>query len=94
MNLQSLPLEHRYRTYDGPEPKLKFFNPCLKNSIKYDRAVVYFTRGGVQELKNGLDQFVLNGGRIRLVTSTRLEPDDLEKIRRGRFQNLCRDSCC
>lgn len=83
MNLSTVPLLDRYKTYDGPEPIANFFGPCFQNSNKYDRAVGYFTSKGVQELKNGLKKFNENGGYIRLVTSTRLEPDDLEEIRLG-----------
>ena len=35
MDLSSVPLENRYKTYDGPEPIVNFFNPCFKNSFKY-----------------------------------------------------------
>lgn len=83
MNLSTVPLVDRYKTYDGPEPIANFFDPCFQNSNKYDRAVGYFTSNGVKELKNGLRKFNGNGGYIRLVTSTRLEPDDLEEIRLG-----------
>lgn len=83
MNLSTVPLLDRYKTYDGPEPIANFFDPCFQNSNKYDRAVGYFTSNGVQELKHGLKKFNGNGGYIRLVTSTRLEPDDLEEIRLG-----------
>jgi superfamily II DNA or RNA helicase len=83
MNLSTVPLLDRYKTYVGPEPIANFFGPCFQNSNKYDRAVGYFTSRGVQELKNGLRKFTGNGGYIRLVTSTRLEPDDLEEIRLG-----------
>jgi len=83
MNLSTVPLLDRYKTYDGPEPIANFFDPCFQNSNKYDRAVGYFTSNGVKELKNGLRKFTRNGGYIRLVTSTRLEPDDLEEIRLG-----------
>ena len=83
MDLSSVPLLDRYKTYDGPEPIANFFDPCFQNSNKYDRAVGYFTSNGVKELKNGLRKFNGNGGYIRLVTSTRLEPDDLEEIRLG-----------
>ena len=83
MDLSSIGLRDRYKTYDGPEPIANFFDPCFQNSNKYDRAVGYFTSNGVQELKKGLEVFIRNSGRIRLVTSTRLEPDDLEEIRLG-----------
>ena len=83
MNLRDVRLEDRYKTYEGPSPVTEFFIPCLKNSIKYDRAVGYFTSSGVEELEDGLKVFQENQGRIRLITSTRLESGDLEDIRNG-----------
>lgn len=83
MNLKAISLEDRYKTYEGPSPVTEFFIPCLKNSIKYDRAVGYFTSSGVEELEDGLKVFQENQGRIRLITSTRLESGDLEDIRNG-----------
>ena len=61
MNLSTVPLVDRYKTYDGPEPIANFFDPCFQNSNKYDRAVGYFTSNGVKELKNGLRKFNGNG---------------------------------
>ena len=83
MNLRAVSLEDRYKTYEGQTPVTEFFVPCLKNSIKYDRAVGYFTSRGVEELRDGLNVFSENQGKIRLITSTRLEPNDLEEIRNG-----------
>lgn len=83
MNLRAVSLEDRYKTYEGPSPVTEFFIPCLKNSVKYDRAVGYFTSSGVEELEDGLKVFEENLGRIRLITSTRLEFEDLEDIRNG-----------
>ena len=83
MNLRAVSLEDRYKTYEGQTPVTEFFVPCLKNSIKYDRAVGYFTSRGVEELRDGLNVFSENQGQIRLITSTRLEPNDLEEIRNG-----------
>ena len=83
MNLRAVSLEDRYKTYEGPSPVTEFFIPCLKNSVKYDRAVGYFTSSGVEELEDGLKVFQENLGRIRLITSTRLEFEDLEDIRNG-----------
>ena len=56
---------------------------CLTESVEYWRAVGYFTSHGLALAAKGLPTFVSNGGRMKLVASPLLEPEDIEAFRRG-----------
>ena len=56
---------------------------CLAESVEYWRAVGYFTSHGLALAAKGLAAFVSNGGRMRLVASPLLEPEDIEAFTRG-----------
>ena len=57
--------------------------PCLRNAIKYWRAVAYFTSNGLALNVKGLSTFIRHSGQINLVTGPKLMSDDIEAIRRG-----------
>ena len=71
-----------YRS-DDSDIAAEFIVPCLQNAQTYDRATGYFTSGILSLLLGGLQPFVGNGGRIRLVASPHLTPDDIDQINRG-----------
>lgn len=60
-----------------------FYLPCLKNSNKYDRAVGYFTSNSLSLLSEGLEEFLTNNGKIRIIANPNLTPKDLEAIEMG-----------
>lgn len=60
-----------------------FYKPCLNNAIKYDRASGYFTSESLKLLAEGLDIFLYNGGRIRIVANPNLSQEDIEAIEKG-----------
>lgn len=51
-----------------------FFEPALNRSVRYDRAVGYFSSGWLQANARGMFRFAANGGRGRWVTSLTPEP--------------------
>jgi HKD family nuclease len=60
-----------------------FYIPTLDRSIRYDRAVGYFTSSSLSLIAEGLDGLARNGGRIRLIASPHLTPEDIEAIAEG-----------
>lgn len=72
-------------TYWSGEDTLieSFYIPCLKNSITYDRAVGFFNSSILNYISEGLFNFITNGGKIRLICSTRLSQNDINMIREG-----------
>ncbi len=59
------------------------YSPCLKESITYDRAVGYFRANIYRELGEDLLDFVINGGKVRLVTSPDIPESDENAAREG-----------
>ncbi len=60
-----------------------FFNPCLQEASRYDRATGYFSSSIFRVISEGFDSFVKNGGRMRLLTSPHLSEQDVEQILEG-----------
>lgn len=59
-----------------------FYVPCLANSVKYDRAVGYFTSDSLKFAARGLVNFVQKpGSKMRLVASPVLGDDDEAALR-------------
>jgi len=57
-----------------------FFTPILKNSIKYDRGVGYFSSGWIKEAFEGMTSFAQNGGKARWITSPLLTKEDWDAL--------------
>lgn len=79
MGLRSIALKQQYRT-DRDDLVTDFFIPCLSNSIEYDRAVEYVTLKSISTLSLGLQNFVQNDGKIRLITGHRYKSADLNVL--------------
>jgi superfamily II DNA or RNA helicase len=82
MGLKDLDLSDEYRSDEGSLVE-RLWNPCLGVSVEYDRAVGYFTSGGLAAAATGLESFLDRGGRMRLVASPLFQPEDLESIKAG-----------
>lgn len=82
MSLRDLPLAYDYRS-DQSNLVDEFYVPCLTESVGYWRAVGYFTSQGLALAAKGLSAFIRHGGRMRLVASPLLEPEDIEAFKRG-----------
>ena len=61
----------------------QFFVPLLKNSIRYDRGVGFFSSRWVKETFIGMTEFARNGGKARWITSPILSKEDWEAILLG-----------
>lgn len=81
MGLRNIKLKQQYRT-DRDDLVTDFFIPCLSNSIKYDRAVEYVTIKSISTLSLGLQNFLQNDGKIRLITGHRYKSADLNILGR------------
>ena len=80
--LRELPLQEEYRS-DRDDLAREFYVPCLTRSVRYDRAVGYFTSAALVLVTRGLVPFLRTGGRMRLIASPRLAPEDIEAIETG-----------
>lgn len=80
--LRDLGLADEYRSDAGSLAE-RLWTPCLAVATSYDRAVGYFTSSALQLISSGLGQFVQHGGRMRLVASPNLRPEDVEAILSG-----------
>ena len=90
MSLRELSLQSEYRS-DGSNLVTDFYTPCLRNAIRYYRAVAYFTSNGLALNVKGLSTFIRHGGQMSLVTGPKLMSDDIKAIQYGykaREQNL------
>lgn len=78
-HLPELPLRLSYRT--GRDDLVRdFFVPCLESSVLYRRAAGYFTSAGLALAARGVASLASRGGKMQLVVSPYLEPDDVEAL--------------
>jgi DNA phosphorothioation system restriction enzyme len=82
MSLRAIQLAYEYRS-DTSNLIDDFYVPCLSESTSYCRAVGYFTSQGLAFAAKGLTAFINSGGRMRLVASPWLEPEDIQSFERG-----------
>lgn len=82
MSLSESRLAYEYRS-DRSNLVDEFYVPCFKESIEYCRAVGFFTSHGLALAAKGLATFLQHGGRMRLVASPLLEPEDIGALTRG-----------
>jgi DNA phosphorothioation system restriction enzyme len=85
--LRSLMLNPEYRS-DRDHVVDDFYVPCLESSVRYRRAVGYFTSDGLALAAKGLATFLQNDGRAQLIASPALNEEDVSAIERG---HLARD---
>ena len=82
MSLRDIAYRQDYRSgYDDIVEQ--FFRPSLREARTYWRAVGYFSSTALEAFGAPLGDFIRNGGRIRLVTSVELSPDDLKALSNG-----------
>ena len=60
-----------------------FFIPLLSNSIYYDRGVGFFSSSWLRETFTGMQEFAINGGKARWITSPILAKADWDAIQLG-----------
>ncbi len=80
--LAQLGLKTDYRT-GRDDPVEDFYEPCLRASNRYSRAVGYFRSSIFMITGESVIDFVKNGGKIRLVCSPELTISDIQAIEQG-----------
>jgi hypothetical protein len=60
-----------------------FYNPLLSEAILYRRAVGFFSSSALIEITNGIQGLLRNNGRIELIASPKLTPEDIAAIEDG-----------
>jgi superfamily II DNA or RNA helicase len=82
MVLQDLSLQTSYRS--GRDALLDdFYIPCLQESVQYDRAVGYFSSTLYQVVGLAFADFASRSGRMRLVCSPALTPEDFDTMKQA-----------
>ena len=77
--LTDIPIQLSYRT--GRDDLARdFLVPCMQASELYRRAAGYFTSSGLALAARGVASLASRGGRIRLVASPHLQPEDVEAL--------------
>lgn len=61
----------------------EFYIPCLQRAVMYKRAVGFFSSNILLQITNGLGAFADNGGKMKLLISPKLDPEDYEAIKAG-----------
>lgn len=82
MSLLDVPLLREYRSYKNNVVK-DFYIPVLREGIKYQRAVGFFTSDALVEISKGISGLILNGGSIELIVSPILNASDIKAIEAG-----------
>lgn len=85
MGLRDIELKEQYRS-DRDDLISEFFIPCLDNCIEYDRAIELVSVKSLTNFYLGIQNFIDNQPRIRIVTGHRLKTADLNFLSRI-FQN-------
>lgn len=80
--LSELFIKDEYRTFRDDITN-EFLNPVLNLSIRYDRAVGYFSSTALLEVMKGISGLIKNNGKIRIIASPELTEDDLIAIHEG-----------
>ncbi|WP_231367874.1 MULTISPECIES: DEAD/DEAH box helicase family protein [unclassified Thioalkalivibrio] len=72
-------------TYSTEESSLlnEFYIPALSQSVRYDRAVGYFSAGMLSFAAQGLSSFVKREGKMRLLVGEPLDPEEYEAVKKG-----------
>lgn len=60
-----------------------FYQPAMSLAARYDRSVGYFSSAALALISRGIRALYLRNGRIRLIASPVLSPQDIEAIRQG-----------
>jgi len=81
-SLSEVDLVMEYRS-DTTDLLRDFYFPCLERSTSYQRAVGYFTSGGLAAAAQGITALIANRGRMQLVASPLFEAEDLAAIEQG-----------
>ena len=73
----------RYRSGDAYAKPCEFYNQVLPCTKLYRRAVGFFSSTSFLEISHGILSLVKNDGKMQLITSPRLNEDDVAAIKKG-----------
>lgn len=82
MNFKDLKIKEEYRSLKD-DVIGDFYEPVLRCSKKYQRAVGFFSSSSLIEISKGLSGLVKNGGKIQLIASPILSKEDVNAIEQG-----------
>lgn len=82
MSLKNINIKAVYRTEEDNILE-DFYIPALRESVRYDRAVGFFSAGMLSYAIQGLSAFVGNNGYIRLIIGGELQQEDHLAIKAG-----------
>ena len=82
MGFKELNLKYYYNN-DRDDLVNEFYKPVLKNSIKYKRAIGFFSSSSFWMLIEGLRDFLNRDGKIQLLVSPNLSKENIESIKIG-----------
>lgn len=82
MSFRELNIKNEYRSLVDCMSK-DFYIPILKEAVRYDRAVGFFSSSSLMVISKGLMTFVNNGGYMRLIASPKLSDEDINAIQSG-----------
>jgi superfamily II DNA or RNA helicase len=80
--LEGLELEPSYRSSHSDLAR-DFYGPCLSRAIVYRRAAGYFSSSSMRIMASGLTNFVNSDGKMELVVSPHLSPQDADAMAQG-----------
>ena len=82
MSFRDLDLKTEYRSRLDNVVQ-DFYNPVLKQSVLYKRAVAFFSSSALASMTIGVCGLIKNGGSIELIASPRLSQEDIDAINDG-----------
>jgi superfamily II DNA or RNA helicase len=85
LNLQEIYIQDHYRS-DRNDLIQDFYVPCLSQTTFYCRAVGYFSSTSIVAVAQGLAALIEAGGKMCLVASPCLSPEDIKAIKKGLTQ--------
>lgn len=88
--LRDLTLKTVYRT-ESDNLLEDFYLPALKESLKYDRAVGFFSAAMLSYAAQGISALAERGGQMRLIFGGEIEEDDSAAIEAGYIQRKLQD---
>jgi superfamily II DNA or RNA helicase len=86
-NLKNIQFKLKYRS-DNDSIFNDFMNPTLEQSVTYDRAAGYFTSSSLKMFSRGLEVFLHNEGKIRMICNPFLSSEDIEAIANGEIAKI------
>ena len=83
MSFKDLSIKRSYISYGDENIADSLIKPALKFTKNYKRSVGFFSSGVLETILPGVVSLARNGGSIQLITSPKLNEDDIEAINIG-----------